>query len=270
MLAPMSTFPTIFARRELLWNLAARELKQRYRGSVLGFLWTVLTPLFMAVIYLFFLRLLAGRGVPMGEIIIGVFAWQFTVQCANAGTTCVLGSANLVKKVAFPLEILPLSQVLANAIGHLLSLLVQFPVLAFLLWRADSRFAAAWPVFFLWVLWQTLFNLGLTAFVGALNVYFRDTQHIVGLVLSAWFFMSPVMYNMEFAARLAAHWPWAANLLYANPLTVIINGYRAALLPGAQAGFPPAAWIGFLLVPATLVVGAAVYRHLQKSFADML
>ena len=270
MLAPMRLFRTIFERRELVWNLAARELKQRYRGSVLGFLWTVLTPLFMAVIYLFFLRLLAGRGVPMGEIIIGVFAWQFTVQCANAGTTCVLGSANLVKKVAFPLEILPLSQVLANAIGHLLSLLVQFPVLAFLLWRADSRFAAAWPVFFFWVIWQTLFNFGLTAFVGAVNVYFRDTQHIVGLVLSAWFFMSPVMYNMEFAARLASHWPWAAHLLYANPMTVIINGYRAALLPGAQPGFPPAAWIGFLLVPAMLALGAATYRHLQKSFADML
>ena len=270
MLAPMTLCRTIFERRELVWNLAARELKQRYRGSVLGFLWTVLTPLFMAVIYLFFLRLLAGRGVPMGEIIIGVFAWQFTVQCANAGTTCVLGSANLVKKVAFPLEILPLSQVLANAIGHLLSLLVQFPVLAFLLWRADSRFAAAWPVFFFWVIWQTLFNFGLTAFVGAVNVYFRDTQHIVGLVLSAWFFMSPVMYNMEFAARLASHWPWAAHLLYANPMTVIINGYRAALLPGAHPGFPPAAWIGFLLVPATLAVGAATYRQLQKSFADML
>ena len=266
----MNALKAIWKRRELLWNLAARELKQRYRGSVLGFLWTVLTPLFMAVIYLFFLRLLAGRGVPMAEIIIGVFAWQFTAQCAQAGTTCVLGSANLVKKVAFPLEILPLSQVLANVIGHLLSLLVQFPVLAFLLWRADSHFAAAWPLFFFWVLWQTLFNLGIAAFVGAINVYFRDTQHIVGLVLSAWFFMSPVMYNMQLAARLATHWPWAANLLYANPLTVVINGYRAALLPGAQAGFPPSAWIGFLLAPAMLIAGAAVYRGLQKTFADML
>jgi ABC-type polysaccharide/polyol phosphate export permease len=270
MLNGMNALKAIWERRELLWNLAARELKQRYRGSVLGFLWTLLTPLFMAVIYLFFLRLLAGRGVPMAEIIIGVFAWQFTVQCAQAGTTCVLGSANLVKKVAFPLEILPLSQVLANAIGHLLSLLVQFPVLAFLLWRADSHFAAAWPVFFLWVAWQTLFNLGITAFVGAINVYFRDTQHIVGLVLSAWFFLSPVMYNMDFAGRLASQWPWAANLLYANPLAVIINGYRAALLPGAQAGFPPAAWIGFLLVPAMLVLGAGVYRRLQTTFADMI
>ena len=98
----------------------------------------------------------------------------------------------------------------------------------------------------------------------------HDAQHVVGLVLSAWFFMSPVMYNMDFAARLAAQWPWAANLLYANPLTVIINGYRAALLPGAHVGFPPAAWVGLLLAPAMLIVGAAIYRRFQNSFADML
>ena len=266
----MSVCISIWERRELLWNLTVRELKQRYRGSVLGFFWTVLTPLCMAVIYLFFLRLLAGRGVPMGEIIIGVFAWQFTAQCVQAGTTCVLGSANLVKKVAFPLEILPLSQVLANVIGHLLSLLVQFPVLAFLLYRAHSGFSSAWPVFFLWVLWQSLFNLGLAMFVGALNVKFRDTQHLVGLALSAWFFMSPVMYNMDFALRLADKWPWAANLLYANPLTVIINGYRAALLPGATSLYPPAAWVALALVPLALLFGAWFYRRSQKTFADLL
>ncbi|MCB1101755.1 MAG: ABC transporter permease, partial [Kiritimatiellae bacterium] len=76
-----------------------RELKIRYRGSVLGFLWTLLIPLFMAGIYIVFLRLLAGRGVPMAEVIIGVFAWQFTVQSVNSGLHSVTGNANLVKKV---------------------------------------------------------------------------------------------------------------------------------------------------------------------------
>ncbi len=198
----MNVLKDIFERRELLWNLTVRELKQRYKGSALGFLWSVLTPLFMAVIYVFFLRLLAGRGVPIEEIIIGVFAWQFTTQCVMGGMTCVTGNANLVKKVSFPREILPLSQVAANGIGYLLSLLVQFPLLAFLLYRADGPgFAAAWPLFLFWMLWQTLFNLGLAMFTGAANVYFRDTQHLVGVGLSAWFFMSPVMYNMEFASR---------------------------------------------------------------------
>jgi len=118
--------------------------------------------------------------------------------------------------------------------------------------------------------WQTVFNLGLALLVGALNVNFRDTQHLVGVGLSAWFFLSPVMYNMEFARHLAASWPWAVSLLYANPLAPILNGYRAALLPGAAAGFPPAAWVGFALAPLTLLAGALVFRRLQKNFADLL
>ena len=85
------------ARRELLVNLVARELKSRYKGSVLGFLWTVLTPLFMAAVYVFFLRLLIGRGVPLEGIIIGVFAWQFTVQSVNSGLVSITGNSNLVK-----------------------------------------------------------------------------------------------------------------------------------------------------------------------------
>ena len=269
MLAPMSFLRTILERRELLWNLTARELKQRYKGSALGFLWSVLTPLFMAAIYVVFLRLLA-RGVPMSDILIGVFAWQFTTQCVMGGMTCVTGNANLVKKVFFPREILPISQVAANGIGYLLSLLVQFPVLAFLLWQGGSHFSAAWPMFLFWMVWQTVFNLGLAMLVGALNVNFRDTQHLVGVGLSAWFFLSPVMYNMDFAANLAARWPWAVDLLYANPMAILINGYRAALLPGAPAGFPPAGWVGFALTPATLLLGAWTYRRLQKNFADLL
>lgn len=265
----MSPVRTIWERRELLGNLVARELKQRYKGSALGFLWSVLTPLFMAAIYVVFLRLLA-RGVPMTDILIGVFAWQYTTQCVMGGMTCVTGNANLVKKVFFPREILPVSQVCANGIGYLLSLLVQFPVLAFLLWHGGSHFSSAWPAFLFWMLWQTVFNLGLAMLVGALNVNFRDTQHLIGVLLSAWFFLSPVMYNMDFARNLAANWPWAVDLLYANPMAAILNGYRAALLPGAAAGFPPAAWIGLALVPATLVLGAAVYRRLQKNFADLL
>lgn len=228
----MSSLRAILERHELLWNLTSRELKQRYKGSALGFFWSVLTPLFMAAIYVFFLRLLAGRGVPMEEIIIGVFAWQYTTQCVMGGMTSVTGNGNLVKKVNFPREILPLSQVSANGISYLLSMLVQFPLLALLLYtNGGPGFAATWPLFLFWIFWQTVFNLGLAMLVGALNVHFRDTQHLVGVGLSAWFFMSPVMYNMDFAANVASRWPWAVRLLYANPMAVIINGYRSALLP---------------------------------------
>lgn len=261
---------SILSHHELLWTLASRELKQRYKGSVLGFLWVVLTPLFMALVYLVFLRLLA-RGVPLQDILIGVFAWQFTVQCVQGGMGCVIGNGNLVKKVAFPREILPVSQVAANLVSYLLSLLVQFPVLAFLILRSPSEhFSAAWPLFFFWLAVQTLFNLGLAALVGAVNVYFRDTQHIVGVFLSAWFFMSPVMYNMDFAANIASSFPWVLPLLYLNPAAVILNGYRHSLLASAPAAMPPTAWIGLALVPVVLVAGLAVYRRLQRNFADLL
>lgn len=270
-LPEMTFLKTIWIRRELLWNLTARELKQRYKGSALGFLWSVLTPLFMAAIYVIFLRLLA-RGVPMQDILIGVFAWQYTTQCVMGGMTCVTGNANLVKKVSFPREILPLSQICANGIGYLLSLLVQFPVLALLLWHDPSAAfsPATCPLFLFWMFWQTLFNLGLAALIGALNVYFRDTQHIIGVLLSAWFFMSPVMYNMDFAKNIAAQWPWALHLLFLNPAAVILNGYRSSLLAATPLEMPLAAWVGFLLVPATLFLGLAVYRRLQRNFADLL
>src|ERR1039457_3381264 len=114
--------------RDLLFNLVARDLKTRYRGSALGFLWTIFTPLFMALIYIFFLRMLAGRGIPIAneEILIGVFAWQFTTQCINAGLSCVTGNTVLVKKVFFPRLILPLSISLSNLVNFWLTLLVQW------------------------------------------------------------------------------------------------------------------------------------------------
>jgi ABC-type polysaccharide/polyol phosphate export permease len=86
----MTVWRDVLNRRELLANLVSRELKLRYRGSLLGFLWSVLIPLFMALIYVVFLRLLGGRGVPLADIIIGVFAWQFTVQCVNGGLGCIV------------------------------------------------------------------------------------------------------------------------------------------------------------------------------------
>ena len=262
----------IWARRELLWNLTARELKQRYKGSALGFLWTVLTPLFMSAVYVVFLRLLA-RGVPMEDILVGVFAWQFTVQCVNGGTMCVLGNGNLVKKVAFPREVLPISQTWANAVSYLLSMTVQVPALVWLLWGKGGLEWTAVPLFVFWFAWQCAFNLGMTMIVGGLNVYWRDTQHLVGVAMSAWFFMSPVMYNMGFLRGVMAGNEGLARLidwLYVNPLVPILNGYRRALLPGAGMETPWQFWVGLALTPAVLLGGWLLYRRLQRNFADML
>ncbi len=266
----MSLLRTILDRRDLLVNLTARDLKQRYKGSVLGFLWSILTPLFMAIIYVFFLRLLAGRGVPMEDIIIGVFAWQFTMQCVNGGMTCITGNSNLVKKVAFPRIILPTVTVLAALINYLLSLAVQYALVAVLLaikGESLSAWTALAPVV---ILYHTLFNLALALLVSSVNVYFRDTQHLVGVLLSAWFFLSPVMYNLSFAENLAARWPIAFDLYLLNPMAVIITAYRTLSLPSALFPWSATAVIGFALPLLLFAFSYVLFQRLQRNFADLL
>ena len=259
----------LFGRWEMLWNLVLRELKGRYKGSVLGFLWSILTPLFMAVIYIFFLRLLAGRGVPTEEIIIGVFAWQFTVQCVNSGMTSVSGSANLVKRVYFPRFVLPAAVTLAGLINFLLSLVVQFALVAILHFRRGgiSAWSLAVPLV---VIYQTGFNMALALLVSSANVYFRDTPHLVGIILSAWFFLSPVMYNLSFVQRMAGASGHLFDLYLLNPMAVIITAYRALILPEVQ--FPWTVYSVAGMIWPVFFLGAAwyVFQRSQRYFADIL
>ena len=265
----LSELRAVGSRGNMLWNLVLRDLKGRYKGSLLGFLWSILTPLFMALIYLFFLRVVAGRGVPMEEIIIGVFAWQFTVQCVNGGMVSVSSSASLVKKVYFPRSLLPLSVTLGALINYLLSLIVQFPLIAILshgLPFTTSRLLLLPLVIIL----HTGFNFALALILSSSNVYFRDTPHLVGLLLSAWFFLSPVMYNLEFLSRFAASLPWLMKCYMLNPLAVIITAYRFCIL--RPVDFPLSAWslAGGLLIFLLLISGFAIFVRAQRHFADYL
>jgi ABC-type polysaccharide/polyol phosphate export permease len=266
----MTVWRDVLNRRELLANLVSRELKLRYRGSLLGFLWSVLIPLFMALIYVVFLRLLGGRGVPLADIIIGVFAWQFTVQCVNGGLGAVKGNANLVKKVAFPRVILPLSATLANLVTYLLSLLVQFGLVAALFLHAGHFFsplALALPAV---VLFHLLFNFALALLLSAINVYVRDAEHLVGIGLSAWFFVTPVMYNLTLVQQFAEKHPWVADLYLLNPMAVIITAYRAVITPGVALPWAPAVLATMVVTGLLLVLAYRVFDRLQKDFADLL
>ncbi|MCO5045697.1 MAG: ABC transporter permease [Verrucomicrobia bacterium] len=266
----MTLISAITRHRELLWNLAARELKLRYRGSALGFFWSVLIPLFMALIYVIFLRLLGGRGVPLADVIIGVFAWQFTVQCINAGLTSITGNANLVKKVAFPRLILPLSATLANAITYVMSLLVQFPLVAILFHTSGQHFSPWIILLPVVLLVHLIFNLALTLLLAGLNVVIRDAQHLVGILLSAWFFVSPVMYNLDFVTRHAEAHPWAPKLFLLNPMTVIVTGYRSVITRDVPFPFEPMSYISLALIGLLFVYSYRLFQRLQKDFADLL
>ena len=258
---------------DLIWNLVARDLKIRYRGSILGFLWTILNPLFMAVIYIVFLRLLVGRGVAIiqnEDIIIGVFAWQFTMQCVNSGMNCVTGNASLVKKVYFPRIILPLAVNLSALVNFLLTLMVQWVLVAILLMMKGTFLETAT----LWVplmsLYHLLFNFSLALLVAAANVYFRDTQHIVNLLMSAWFFMSPVMYPLALVETVARAHPWIARVYLLNPMTVIITGYRAMQVPADSFPWTAASVAGLLAPLVIMWIAYVVFQRAQRYFSDLL
>jgi ABC-type polysaccharide/polyol phosphate export permease len=254
--------------RELLRNLVARDLKARYKGSALGVLWSLLAPLFMAGVYLFFFSFLIGRAARPESILAGIFAWQFTAGSVHAGLVSVTGNANLVRKVAFPRWLLPLSSTLGGLIDYLLGLLVQLALIGGLLLARGEFFPPTLLLLPLVVLGLATFNFLLALFLGALNVVFRDTQHLVGVLLSAGFFLTPAMYDLAFLRDNTAAHPWVAEMALLNPLATLFTALRACLIPGAPWAWNGHAAAGFAGVALFGLGAALLFRRLQRDFAD--
>lgn len=270
----MRILSEIYIRRELLFNLVSRNLKSRYKNSFLGFLWSVLVPLFMAVVYMVFLRILRA-GIPMEEILIGVFAWQFTAQCIGNGLSCISENSTLVKKVYFPKIILPLSVTMSNLVNFILSLLVQFAMVAILVTRHGSHISA-WAIALpLLIGYHAVFCFAIALFLSALNVFFRDLEHLVGVLTTAWFFMSPAMYSMELVQQLATHFesPVLAemipNIYMLNPMAAIITAYRAMILPTVDFPLNFFTCITWIIPLVFLCAAYLLFRKLENYFADV-
>lgn len=243
--------------------LAVRNLKIRYKNAALGFVWSLLGPLFLIAIYAVFLGILRFP-IDLHVLIVGILAWHYLSTCANDSLHAVMGNANLVRKTAFPRLILPLSMVLANTVNFLLSGLV---LVGFLMVRG---------VFFdLEILWlpailltHLAFCLGISCFISALNVFFRDSEHLVGVALMAWFFLTPVIYPVSLV--LDRNLPSLLTYAYfANPMTGIVSAYRFVLL---REPFPflRTALFSFAVAWLVLPLGLWIFQRLQVRFADEL
>ena len=266
----MSVLADILAHHDLLSNLIARNLKSRYKDSVFGFLWSILTPLFMAGIYLVFLRILA-RGVPMEEILIGVFAWQFTAQCIFNGLTCITDNGNLIKKVYFPRIILPLATTISNLVNFLLTIVVQFALVAILLGVHGQHMGIAVLAVPAVIVVHFVFCFGIVLFLSCSNVYFRDLEHLVNVLVTAFFFITPVMYSYGMVEQIAAscNLPVLAELYMVNPMAVIIGAYRALILPDVAFPLGAGTFIGMGLMILFVLFAFRLFKKLQRNFSDM-
>ncbi len=260
--------------RELIRNLTLRDLKVRYRNSIFGFLWAWGNPILMTLVFTVVFTILNRSAVTRFPlfIMVGWLVWTFTTSAINDGIGSVVSNSNLVKKIYFPREVLPASAVLANGANFLLAL----PLLGILILvygvSVGPQLLLYLPVIFLS---QLAFVMGLSFILSAINVYYRDTHVIIGVALTAWFFLTPVFYPVKF---LTGNWNGIdlARLMYiVNPMASIIESYRNIFYGSVEGGPPGAPDFDFLLRTfltslLTLVVGYYLFIRLSRRFGEEL
>lgn len=222
----------VWAYRHLVGNLVVRDLKVRYKGSVLGFLWSMASPLLMMLVFYFLFRVLWRQSVPNFHVfvLVAVLAWNWFNLSVTAGVRCIVANASLINKVYFPREILPLAIVLGELVNFLLALPVLVAMIA--LSGIPLTIHALWlPVI---IAIQAVFTLGVVLLLSTANVYYRDVGMILEVVLLAWFFLSPVFYdyaqfrgNLLHLGGLSMDAERLAYIL--NPIGTLIGNYRTIL-----------------------------------------
>jgi ABC-type polysaccharide/polyol phosphate export permease len=247
----------IYRYRQLIWALALKELTVRYKRSVLGFLWALLNPaLMMLVMTLVFSTIFQFGIVHYAIFLLSVLLpWTFFAQSMSYAVEAIVGNGDLIKKVRVPKLVFPVAAVLSNIINLLLSLIP----LAILVPAMRHPFYWTWLYLPVPILALIIFTLGMTFFFAALNVYYRDFAHIVQVVLSAWFYVTPIIYSLDFIPE-NRRW-----LFKFNPMLYVINGFRLAVYYGKLPKWPSIV-ASFACALAALLIGFAVFRKYQDDF----
>ncbi len=252
----------LYEYRELLFNLTRKEIKVKYKNSVLGILWSMINPLIMLLVFyiafgLFFK--VQGNGIEFFAIYLmtGILPWNFLANSLNLAVGTVVSNGNLVKKVYFPREVLPLANVGAAAFNFILQSIVLF-VFMLVIWY---RFSPLLLLFPLVMLLETLFIIGLALFLSALNVFFRDLQHLTEIVLMAWFWMTPIVYPITYVTEKMPG--WVQTIYFLNPMTHIIQLWHEIIYNPAVHG-PTTSYISTkgLIGTAIFSVGFVVLGYL--------
>ncbi|MBU0619011.1 ABC transporter permease [Patescibacteria group bacterium] len=253
----------IYQYRELLWNLTAREIKARYKQSVLGYFWVILNPFFqmlvMALIFSVVMKV-PSWGIPYPVFLyVGLLPWNLLAKSLESATNSLVNNASLIKQIALPRELFVISTILAKIVDFFLasSILVLFMVF----YQIPINLTIFWliPVF----LTQLIFTFGLGLLLAAANLFYRDIQYLLGLIITLWMYLTPVIYPVEIV-------PESYRFIFKlNPMAVFVNAYRQIVFNQTPPNFNSLG-IAILVCVIILLVSYKIFKKLEGLFADVV
>jgi lipopolysaccharide transport system permease protein len=246
--------------RELIRNLVVKDLKLKYRDSVLGFLWSLANPLLLILVYSFvFGHILRGGPANFAYfLMVGILPWNFFAQSLMMSTGSILDNGSLIRKVALPMEVFPITTVLFNLAQFLLALVIFFPM-SWLFFKVPV--AWSWLNFFPIVVLQILFTLGLSFIFSTATVFFRDVRHFTEIFLTLLFWLTPIIYDAQLAP------PLLKSVLYMNPFSYFILAYQDALYRNVFSSFEQ--WVVIMsLAVVFLAAGYMLFTACKSRFAE--
>lgn len=252
----------IYAYRDMICSLVRRELRGRYKGSVLGFLWTYINPLCQIIVYSVVFSVIFRVQIEKFYLYltIGMMPWVFFNTSLQGGSTCIRAQADMVKKIYFPREVIPISYVTSAFVNMLLSFIIVFLAVLVAGWGFNPLALLYLPLI---MVIEYFLALGMAFIVSSVTVYFRDLEQIVGVLMMAWIYLTPIMYDVDFIPE------QLQPLFFLNPMTPVIVVYHDILyyhtVPGSacllQAG---------LTSLVLFIVGFLLFWRLDRGFAEEL
>jgi len=254
---------TVFKHWELLKYLTEREIKARYKQSFLGFFWVVLNPFFQMLIMSFIfskVMKVSNLGVPYPVYLYaGLLPWLFFANSLSNAAEELVENASLIKKIYFPREILILAALLAKVFDFSLSALIFVLLLIWFKIPFTFYMLLFFPLFAL----QFLFTYGVSLFLSATNLFYRDVRYLLSLIITLWFYLTPVIYATELFPE---QYRWVFRI---NPMSVFINAYRQVILAHNWPNFQSLG-LGALLSVIIFFISLRIFKKLEGMFADVV
>lgn len=277
-MSAMTEIREVVASRELLGSLVQRELRGRYKGTALGWAWSLINPLASTLIYTLVFSVVMRVAPPVGDgglenyslfLLCGLLPWNFLSTAVQGGQSVLLDQANLIKKTYFPRRLLLLAHIGASFVTFIIEMVVLVIIFGFVgvnAWR--------WiPLVVVMMLLLAVFGLGLALALSVANVYFRDVAHFVSIAMQIWFYATPIIYPLTLITESTsdawiAH-PWVATVYQLNPAFTFLEPIRDMFYmgqwPAVQTLILAVVWAAL-----ALVIGNLVFRRLEPRLAEEL